>query len=100
MSNRIVLNTISHHGKGAIAQIVNELNARGFKKAFVCSDPDLIRFGVTGKVTRLLDEANIPYAVFSDMGTVVEVTAIENDWLCLLDGTFIFYEGGRFARKN
>ena len=67
MANRIVLNTISHHGKGAIAEIVNEINARGFKKAFVCSDPDLIKFGVTGKVTELLDKAGIPYAVFSDI---------------------------------
>ena len=67
MANRIVLNTVSHHGKGAIQQIAGEILSRGYKKAFVCSDPDLIRFGVTGKVTALLDSANIPYAVFSDI---------------------------------
>lgn len=67
MSNRIVLNTISHHGKGAIENIVPEIQSRGFKKAFVCSDPDLIKFGVTGKVTSLLDAANVSYDVFSEI---------------------------------
>ncbi len=67
MANRIVLNTISYHGKGAIENIVTELQSRGFKKAFVCSDPDLIKFGVTGKVTDLLDKAGFPYAIFSDI---------------------------------
>ena len=57
MANRIVLNTVSYHGKGAIGNIVPELTARGFQKAFVCSDPDLIRFNVTKKVTDLLDAA-------------------------------------------
>ena len=46
MANRIVLNTISYHGKGAIENIVPELTARGYKKAFVCTDPDLLKFGV------------------------------------------------------
>ena len=55
MADRIVLNTISYHGHGAIENIVPELTARGYKKAFVCSDPDLIKFGVTKKVTDLLD---------------------------------------------
>ncbi len=67
MANRIVLNTISYHGKGAIAEIPGVLIARGYKKAFVCSDPDLIKFGVTAKVTSLLDEAKIPYVIFSDI---------------------------------
>ena len=53
MVNRIVLNTISYHGKGAIENIVPELTSRGYTKAFVCSDPDLIKFGVTKKVTDL-----------------------------------------------
>uniref|UniRef100_UPI003FF0680C iron-containing alcohol dehydrogenase n=1 Tax=Gemmiger formicilis TaxID=745368 RepID=UPI003FF0680C len=57
MASRIVLNTISYHGHGAIENIVPELTARGYKKAFVCSDPDLIKFGVTKKVTDLLDAA-------------------------------------------
>ena len=61
MADRIVLNTISYHGHGAIENIVPELTARGYKKAFVCSDPDLIKFGVTKKVTDLLDAANFAY---------------------------------------
>ena len=67
MANRIVLNTISYHGKGAIENIVPELTARGYKKAFVCSDPDLIKFGVTKKVTDLLDAASFPYVIYSDI---------------------------------
>ena len=67
MVNRIVLNTISYHGHGAIENILPELNARGYKKAFVCSDPDLIKFGVTGKVTTLLDAAAFPYEVYSNI---------------------------------
>ena len=67
MSNRIVLNTISHHGKGAIAEIPAIIKARGFQKVFVCTDPDLIKFGVSTKVTALLDEAGIAYEVFSDI---------------------------------
>ena len=63
MASRIVLNTISYHGHGAIENIVPELTARGYKKAFVCSDPDLIKFGVTKKVTDLLDAANFAYTV-------------------------------------
>ena len=50
MANRIVLNTISYHGKGAIENIVPELTSRGMKKAFVCSDPDLLKFGVTKRL--------------------------------------------------
>ena len=67
MANRIVLNTISYHGAGAIAEIANELTARGFQKAFVCSDPDLVKFGVTQKVLDILDKAKIPYTLFSDI---------------------------------
>lgn len=67
MANRIVLNTVSYHGKGAIGNIVPELTARGFQKAFVCSDPDLIRFNVTQKVTDLLDAAGFAYEVYSDI---------------------------------
>ena len=67
MADRIVLNTISYHGHGAIENIVPELTARGYKKAFVCSDPDLIKFGVTKKVTDLLDAANFAYSVYSEI---------------------------------
>ena len=65
MANRFVLNETSYHGKGAIANIVLEAKARGFKKAFVCSDPDLIKFNVTSKVTTLLDEAHLAYEIYS-----------------------------------
>ena len=65
--NRFVLNETSYHGKGAISAIADEVNARGFKKVFVASDPDLIKFGVTAKVLAVLDGANIDYTVFSDI---------------------------------
>lgn len=67
MANRIVLNTVSYHGKGAIENIVPELTARSFKKAFVCSDPDLVRFHVTKKVTDLLDAAGFAYEIYSEI---------------------------------
>ena len=67
MSNRIVLNPISYHGKGAIENIVPEAQSRGFKKAFVCSDPDLVKFGVTAKVTDLLDKAGMAYELYSNI---------------------------------
>lgn len=67
MANRISLNGTSYHGAGAIREIVPEMKARGFKKAFVASDPDLVKFGVTGKVTDLLDAAQIPFTLYSDI---------------------------------
>lgn len=67
MSNRIVLNTISYHGKGAIENIVPELNARGYKKVLVCTDASLIKFGVAKKVTDLLDKAGVAYEIYSDI---------------------------------
>ncbi len=77
MANRISLNGTSYHGFGAIKEIVNEIHSHGFKKAFVASDPDLVRFGVTGKVTSLLDADNFPYEVYSDIKpnpTIANVT--------------------------
>ena len=67
MANRIVLNETSYHGAGAIREIANEVKTRGFAKAFVCSDPDLIKFGVTKKVTDVLDEAGLAYEVYSNI---------------------------------
>lgn len=67
MANRFVLNETSYHGKGAINEIANEVKGRGFAKCFVCSDPDLIRFGVTKKVTDVLDNAGISYELFSEI---------------------------------
>ena len=67
MADRIVLNTVSYHGAGAIKEIVGIAQSKGFKHVFVASDPDLIKFGVTAKVTDLLDEAKIPYTVYSNI---------------------------------
>ena len=67
MANRIVLNTVSYHGKGAIAEIPGILAAYGVTKAFVCSDPDLVKFGVSAKVTDLLEKAGIAYDLFSEI---------------------------------
>lgn len=67
MANRIVLNETSYHGADAIKEIPNEVKTRGFQKAFVCSDPDLIKFGVTKKVTDVLDEAGLAYEIYSNI---------------------------------
>ena len=65
--NRFVLNAISYHGKGAIKEIPGIVSQKGFKKAFIASDPDLVKFGVTKKVTDLLDEAGMAYEVYSNI---------------------------------
>ena len=67
MYNRFVLNETSYHGYGAVAAIAEEITARGFKKVFLCSDPDLIKFGVTKKVTDVLDSASVSYTVYSNI---------------------------------
>ena len=65
MANRIILNPVSYHGKGAIREIVPVAQSKGFKHVFVCTDPDLLKFGVSKKVTDLLDEAGIAYTIYS-----------------------------------
>lgn len=65
--NRFVLNGISYHGKGAINEIPGIIEAKGFKKAFIATDPDLLKFGVTKKVTDLMDKADMAYEVYSDI---------------------------------
>lgn len=65
--NRIVLNETSYHGKGAVSEVASEILARGFKKAFVCSDPDLVKFGVTSKVTSVLEKSSIDYELYSNI---------------------------------
>lgn len=65
MVNRFVLNETSYHGPGAIREIAGEVKGRGFKKCFVCSDPDLIKFNVTKKVTDVLESAGIDYEIYS-----------------------------------
>ncbi len=67
MAQRIVLNETSYHGKGAIAELATEVERRGLKKAFVCSDPDLVKFGVTKKVTDVLDNAGYAYELYSNI---------------------------------
>ncbi len=67
MANRFVLNERSYHGKGAIQEIANEAKDRGFEKAFICSDPDLLQFGVTKKVTDVLEAAGLAYEIYSNI---------------------------------
>ena len=67
MANRFILNETSYHGAGAINAIADEAVRRGFKKALVCSDPDLIKFGVTKKVIDVLDAANLAYEIYSEI---------------------------------
>ena len=78
MANRIMLNETSYHGAGAINEIATEAKARGFRKAFVCSDPDLIRFGVTGKVTKVLEDAVIDYEIYSDIKANPTIENVQN----------------------
>ena len=78
MSNRFVLNETSYHGSGAIQSIPSEITGRGFKKVFVASDPDLIKFGVTKKVTDVLDSANIAYELFSDIKPNPTIENVQN----------------------
>ena len=67
MANRIVLNQISYHGKGAIEEIANEAKARRLTKAFVCTDPDLVKFGVTQKVLTVLEKNGLAYELYSNV---------------------------------
>ena len=67
MSNRIVLNEVSYHGTGAINEIVTEVKRRGLNKAFLCSDPELIKLNVTTKVTKILDNAGLDYEIYSNI---------------------------------
>lgn len=67
MANRIILNETSYHGKGAITHIVDEVKHRGFKKALIVTDKDLVKFHVVDKVTALLDNAGLPYAIFDEV---------------------------------
>ena len=76
--NKFMLNETSYHGAGAISAVVTEIQNRGFKKAFVATDPDLIKFGVTAKVTDLLDAANIEYAVYSDIKPNPTIENVQN----------------------
>ena len=85
MANRFILNETSYHGSGAIKEVPNEAKARGFKKAMVCSDPDLIKFGVTKKVTDLLDEAGLDYVIYSDIKANPTIENVQNGVKALQD---------------
>ncbi len=76
--NKFVLNETSYHGAGAINAIPDEIKARGYSKVFVASDPDLIKFGITAKVTDLLDKAEIPYTVYSDIKPNPTIENVQN----------------------
>ena len=76
--NKFMLNETSYHGAGAITAIPAEIKARGFKKAFVASDPDLIRFGITAKVTDLLDKEGIAYSIYSDIKPNPTIENVQN----------------------
>ena len=78
MANKIVLNEVSYHGKGAILSVPEEAKGRGFKKAFICSDPDLIKFNVTKKVTDLLDKEGLPYEIYSDIKANPTIENVQN----------------------
>ena len=78
MANRFVLNETSYHGKGSIEMIVNELKARGLKKPMVCSDPDLVKFKVTEKVTKLLDAAGVEYTLNTDIKPNPTIQNVQN----------------------
>ena len=67
MVNRFVLNEKSYHGAGAVKEIATVIKSGNYKKVLVCSDPDLLKFGVTKKVTDVLDENGIPYDIYSDI---------------------------------
>ncbi len=78
MANRINLNGTSYHGAGAIAEIAQEAKARAFQKAFVCSDPDLIKFHVTSRVTDVLDKEGLAYEIYSDIKANPTIQNVKN----------------------
>ena len=87
MANRMILNETSYFGAGAISEVVTEAQKRAFKKILVVTDPDLIKFGVTDKVTKLLTEAGIPFEVFSNVKANPTVA-------CVKDGVEVFAKAG------
>ena len=78
MVNRFVLNETSYHGAGAIKEIATEAKGRAFQKAFVCSDPDLIKFNVTTKVTNILEESNLEYEIYSNIKPNPTIENVQN----------------------
>ena len=93
---KFVLNETSYHGKGAISAVPEEIIARGFKKAFVASDPDLVKFGISGKVTELLEKNGIEYFLYSDIKPNPTIENVQNGVKALKEcgADFIFAIGG------
>lgn len=87
MANRFILNETSYHGAGAIKEIVTEVKARGFQKGLIVTDADLVKFNVVKKVTDLLDEANLPYAIYDKVKANPSVKVVK-------DGVEAFKEAG------
>ena len=94
MANRIMLNQTSYHGAGAIAEIVTEVKAHGFTKAFVCSDPDLIRFNVTARVTDLLDKEGLAYEIYSDIKANPTIQNVQSGVAAFKASDYIIAIGG------
>lgn len=96
MANRFILNETAYHGAGAIKDIAPEAKARGFKKALVCSDPDLIKFGVIKKVTDVLDEAGLAYEMYSDIKANPTIENVQNGVLAFkkAEADYIIAIGG------
>ena len=96
MANRFILNERSYHGKGAIQEIAGEVTSRGLKKALLCTDPDLLKFGVTKKVTDVLNAAGLAYQVYSEIkpnptienvkGGVEAAKAAQADYIIAIGG--------------
>mgnify|MGYP002512683175 CR=1 FL=1 len=76
--NKFMLNETSYHGAGAITAVVDEIKARGFAKAFVATDPDLIKFGVTKKVTDILAKAKVKFTLYSDIKPNPTIENVKN----------------------
>lgn len=77
MSNRMILNETNYHGQGAIQHIVEEVKSRGFNKALIVTDKDLVKYGVVEKVTKLLDAADLYYAIFDEVKANPSVDVIK-----------------------
>ena len=77
MAKRFILNETSYHGKGAVQEITSEVRSRGFKKALIVTDADLVRFNVVKKVTDILDAAKMPYEIFDEVKANPSVAVVK-----------------------
>ena len=100
MANRINLNQTSYHGAGAIEEIANEAKAHGFKKAFVCSDPDLVKFHVTSKVTDILEKNGLAYELYSDIKQNPTIENVQHGVQAFKDSEYSSYASPFFSRMS